>query len=137
MKEWKILMADDDPEDRAILADALEAVGGGELLQFAVDGEDALGRLEACWNEGHLPCLVVLDLNMPRLGGGQTLAAIKRDERFRHLTVVIYSTSINPLEREKCLQLGAHSYQIKPVSYRETLAVAQNLMALCGQPVRS
>ncbi|TCZ71815.1 response regulator [Flaviaesturariibacter aridisoli] len=131
MAQWKILLADDDPEDRGILADSFEQLGARGLLDFAVDGEDALRRLETGWAEGHLPCLVVLDLNMPRLNGGQTLAALKRDERFRHLPVVIYSTSINPLEREKCLQLGAHSYRVKPVTYKETLDVAKGFLSFC------
>lgn len=51
------------------------------------------------------PCLIVLDLNMPKMSGTQTLSKIKCEENFKHIPVIIYSTSINPVEKEKCYSL--------------------------------
>ena len=74
--------------------------------------------------------MVVLDLNMPRMNGTQTLRHIKKDDRFKNIPVVIYSTSLNNIERDECLSLGAHSYVIKPVTYRDTVATAQKFYDL-------
>jgi len=125
-----ILLVEDDPEDREILLDALESIHAKDVISFAENGEEALALLEKCAMLGKIPNVIVIDLNMPRMGGTQTLQQIKNDPRFKHIPVVIYSTSINPLEKEECMLIGAHSYIIKPVSFKESLDVAQNLIKL-------
>lgn len=130
MQTWKILLADDDPEDRMILQDAIESVGGGSILKFAQNGEEVLDILEADYAD-RTPCLIVLDLNMPRLNGTQTLGRLKSDPRFKDIPVVIYSTSINPLEKDRCMILGAHAYITKPISFVESMETAKIFLSLC------
>jgi CheY-like chemotaxis protein len=132
MQLCKILMADDDPDDRMILEDAIQTLYPHKIISFVENGQalwDALNRGNA---NGDIPSLVVLDLNMPKLNGSETLKAIKADERFKHIPVIIYSTSVNPLEKEKCLRLGAHSYMVKPSSIKESLATAHIFLGLCN-----
>lgn len=121
----KILLVDDDIEDREIIRDALGDLGYDSVIHFEENGESALSFLESAFQSGTLPSMVVLDLNMPRMNGTQTLRQLKTDERFKDIPVVIYSTSLNNIERDECLALGAHSYVIKPVSYRDTVATAK------------
>jgi len=121
----KILLVDDDAEDREIIKDALGDLGFSSVIHFEENGEQALSFLEQAYDSGNLPAMVVLDLNMPRMNGTQTLRHIKKDDRFKNIPVVIYSTSLNNIERDECLALGAHSYVIKPVTYRDTVATAQ------------
>ncbi|HUQ67499.1 MAG TPA: response regulator [Flavitalea sp.] len=121
----KILLVDDDFEDREIIKDALGDLGYHSVIHFEENGENALSFLESAFNAGTLPAMVILDLNMPRMNGTQTLRHLKSDERFRDIPVIIYSTSLNNIERDECLSLGAHSYVIKPVSYRDTVATAK------------
>lgn len=121
----KILLVDDDIEDREIINDAIGDLGYHSVFHFEENGESALTFLESAYVSGTLPSMVILDLNMPRLNGTQTLRHLKSDRRFRDIPVVIYSTSLNKIERDECLSLGAHSYVIKPVSYRDTIAIAQ------------
>lgn len=121
----KILLVDDDIEDREIIQDALGDLGHASIVHYEEDGEKALAFLEDAFQNDTLPAMVILDLNMPRLNGTQTLRLLKKDDRFKHLPVVIYSTSLNRIERDECLALGAHSYVIKPASYRDTIATAQ------------
>ena len=121
----KILLVDDDVEDREIIKDALGDLGYHSVIHFEENGEKALTFLESAYNTGTLPAMVILDLNMPRMNGTQTLRHLKTDERFRDIPVIIYSTSLNNIERDECLSLGAHSYVIKPVSYRDTVATAK------------
>jgi CheY-like chemotaxis protein len=121
----KILLVDDDVEDREIIRDALGDLGYESVIHFEENGENAISFLESAYHEGRLPSMVILDLNMPRMNGTQTLRHLKTDERFRNIPVIIYSTSLNNIERDECLALGAHSYVIKPVSYRDTVATAK------------
>src|SRR5689334_18366188 len=116
MQIRQILLADDDPEDRSILQDAMEMLHAKDVLLLATNGEEAWEVLENSFSHDVFPCLIILDLNMPKSNGVQILERINRDHRFNKIPVIIYSTSINPLEREKCLALGAHSYITKPIS---------------------
>lgn len=135
MQKWKILLADDDPEDRAIIKDAMEQIEAGDLIQFAENGEQALQILHQQFEQGIYPCLVVLDLNMPKINGTETLYRLKSDPRFRNVPVIIFSTSINSIEKEKCMRLGAHSYITKPVSLHECIETAQTFYRFCQTSV--
>ena len=131
MESFKILLVDDDPEDRAIIQEAMETIEAGDIIHFAENGEQALEILEQGVQTNQLPCIVVLDLNMPRLNGTETLRLIRANERLKDISVVIYSTSINPLEKEKCMRLGANEYITKPLSYKESTFTARKLLDLC------
>ena len=133
MEVQKILLADDDLEDKAIIQDAMEMLNVMDVLYFADNGEHAWKLLEQMQEDDNVPCLIVLDLNMPKMNGAQVLSKIKGDERFRDIPVIIYSTSINTLEKDKCLLLGAHSYITKPVSFNESIETAKKFLAFCHQ----
>jgi CheY-like chemotaxis protein len=121
-------MVDDDLEELILIEEVLLDVG--QIVHYEENGVNALNYLDAC---KQLPSLIVLDLNMPKLNGTETLVQLKSNDRYKHITVVIYSTSINASEKEKCLQLGAHSYVVKPLSYAETVTTANYLSDLCKQ----
>ena len=129
----RILLVDDDEEDRMLIEEAFTEIGAANTVHFEANGEDAIAYLNSL-SDG-LPCLVVLDLNMPKMNGTQTLRYLKNDDRYKNLSVIIYSTSINPLEREACLQLGAHSYVIKPTLYKESIDTASMFHDLCKEMV--
>ncbi len=126
-----IMLVDDDPDDREEFSDVYLAQFPGELLYFAENGEKALETLEDL-NANKTPlCLIVLDLNMPILNGTQTLRRIKEDDRFREIPVVIYSTSVNAIEREECFRLGALDYLVKPSSFSDSVEIAKKLKRIC------
>lgn len=127
-----ILMVDDDAEDRSLLKDTFNDLGYGDCLHFEENGEKAIEYLGNCADQSCLPSLIILDLNMPRLNGRQTLQLIKSKPTLKDIAVIIYSTSLNPKERDECLALGAHSYVVKPISYRESIEVASMFFNMCG-----
>ena len=131
MQACKILLADDDPDDRSIIMDAMEVMNAGGWMKFAENGQKVLDILEEEFGADNTPQLIVLDLNMPKMNGTQTLGHLKRDDRFKNIPVIIYSTSINPLEKEKCMTLGAHSYMTKPVSFTESVERARAFLTFC------
>lgn len=132
MRNVSILMVDDDEEDCMLLSDAFHELGYGACIHYEENGEEAIRYLDKCIAENSLPCMIVLDLNMPRLNGKQTLRHIKGVEALRRIPVVIFSTSLNPREKEECLDLGAHSYVIKPGSYKDSLDTASSFYTLCS-----
>lgn len=125
----KILVVDDDDEDRMLIQEMFSEIGAPDITHYEKSGETALSYLEQL-SENKLPSVIVLDLNMPKLNGTQVLKLLKTNERFKDITVIIYSTSINHIEKEQMLKLGAHSYVIKPNSYDECLEKAKYFYSL-------
>lgn len=127
----KILLADDDPEDRMIMEDTFREIQLSELVHFVENGENILAYLSTVINDADLPALIVLDLNMPRMNGTQTLKLLKADDRYKHIPVIIFSTSINTIEMNECIKTGASSYVVKPVTYKECLDTARSFYNFC------
>ena len=125
MKYKKILLVDDDPDDQMIFKDAFESLEATGNISIAQNGEEAMNLLDKQSRENILPELIVLDLNMPKMNGTETLRNLKQDQRYNQIPVIIYSTSVNPLEKEKCMELGAYSYIKKPISWKESIDTAQ------------
>lgn len=129
----KILMVDDDAEDRQIIKDTFDDLGYGAVIHFEENGEEAIRYLHQCVQPGSIPSLIILDLNMPKMNGTQTLRFLKEEIAFAGIPVIIFSTSLNPIERDECLALGAYTYIIKPVSYTQTVDVVKHFYNLCSQ----
>ncbi len=119
----KILLADDDAEDRFIIEDAFNEIGIHNVIQFVEDGEKVLEYLRV--DSTSLPSLIVLDLNMPRLNGTETLRSLKESEKFKEIPVIIFSTSVNEIEKTSCMNLGALAYLVKPSRYADSIAIAR------------
>lgn len=122
-----ILVAEDNSDDREMIQEAFdEAVGGasGYELLMACDGEEAMEillrrSLPSGKEDGPLPSLVMLDLNMPRKNGVETVKDMRATRRLRRLPVVMLSTSsaFPDIDRSYCA--GANSYLVKPHTISE------------------
>lgn len=129
----RILMVDDDPEDQQIINDTFTDLGYQGIVHFEENGEKAISYLEERHSRNDIPSLVVLDLNMPKMNGRQVLHYLKNHLSFKHIRVIIYSTSLNPIERDQCMTLGAHSYVIKPITYIQSVDTAKLFYDLCNE----
>jgi len=125
-----ILIVDDDVEDHIIISDAILHLDPSRILYFKKNGIEALEFLEELHTDAMIISLLVLDLNMPKMGGVELLQRIKADARFNTIPVVIYSTSINTKDKENCIQLGAHSYITKPLSFKESIQISETFLKL-------
>ena len=96
----KILFADDDEEDQLILRDAFREIGFPDTLQFVNNGEQVIEYLQSLAHSEQMPCLIVLDLNMPKMNGTETLHVLKNTVEYENIPVIIFSTSINERERK-------------------------------------
>lgn len=124
-----ILVAEDDADDRILLADAFAESGVVVTLDFVADGVELLDYLAQCDADASqgLPDLVLLDLNMPRMDGREALRAIREHDSLRHLPVIILTTSKAELDIRVSYQLGANSYVTKPRRFDELIAVLRSL----------
>jgi DNA-binding response OmpR family regulator len=109
------LVADDDPEIRALTRLVLE--GEGYLVDEAVDGERAVARALA----GGLD-LVLLDVNMPRMSGWQVLRVLKADPGLAALPIVMFTIKSEVRDKVHSLQDGALDYITKPFAVDELAA---------------
>jgi CheY-like chemotaxis protein len=125
-----ILAIDDDPDDLGILNDALCAFDPDCVVVTAQNGAHGLKVLEELKANNNLPCLIVLDINMPVMDGRQTFSALKHDEALRDIPIVIFSTSSNAMD--KAFFAGkATEYMVKPVNYNDFLMAAQRFLQHC------
>jgi CheY-like chemotaxis protein len=121
----KIYVVEDDQEDRMILAEYFQEFGITPNVEYFENGEVFINEIEKLEDADPLPCLIVLDLNMPILNGTQTLLYLKREAKLKHIPVIIFSTSENEEERRKCISYGASDYLVKPMSYDEGQAIVK------------
>jgi CheY-like chemotaxis protein len=110
---------------------ALEEIGRDAQLDTAEDGEAALGKLQAlAENDGVQPDLILLDLNLPRVGGLELLEYIRSNPLLNRIPAVVLTTSNAPGDRARCEQLGSTDYLVKPGRYDGYLAIARHLEPL-------
>jgi CheY-like chemotaxis protein len=134
MRENLILIAEDDIDDRYFITRAFQECMLPEKIHIVATGQEVLEYLNNTTANSELPVLIVLDLNMPVLDGMSTLAKLKSTDRFKNIPVVILSTSRNPQEKEKCLELGAVDHLEKGNNYSDTKLIAQHLHKLLDYP---
>jgi CheY-like chemotaxis protein len=131
-KPITILMADDDEEDLLLSRSALEACRLANDLHCVRNGEELLDYLYRRGEYAELassprPGLILLDLNMPRKDGREALQEIKADPEFRHIPIVILTTSKAEEDIYRTYDLGANSYITKPVTFNSLVEVMQSL----------
>lgn len=124
----KILLADDDGDDRLIFTQVFELLGSDKAkLSIVENGLEVIDFLEKIAEE-ELPDLIILDHNMPKMNGKQALHYIKSNERYRNIHVIIYSTYNDSPFVEECGKLGAASIEVKPSSYEEYVSMVQRFL---------
>lgn len=92
------------------------------------NGQQALDYLQLLQNT--LPCLVILDMNMPQLNGRDTLLRLQNDERLRNISVVVVTTSSSALDQLFCKKLGVPMIT-KPTTSDAIRDVALTLLEMC------
>jgi CheY-like chemotaxis protein len=129
----RILLVEDNANDVELTVGVLEASGVAVDVDAVSDGEEALNYLYRRGPYGTRPelslALVILDLKMPKLGGVETLAEIKADDRFKCLPVVMLTSSGETQDLRMCYRLGANGYVVKPVEAKQFTRAIKDLAA--------
>lgn len=131
-KRVVILLAEDDPGDQELTRRALQGDILRTDLRIVENGEEAVdyllrrGRF-ADPADAPRPDLILLDLNMPRMGGREVLAQIKHKPELGRIPVVVLTTSTQETDIVKSYDLGCNSYIHKPVDIEQFIQVIRQL----------
>lgn len=126
-----ILLVDDDPDDLMLIKEAINSLGQDFQFQEATDGRHALNFLRALDSVDKHPCLIVLDINMPVLGGRELLGILKAEPGLKHIPIVVFSTSSNAADVEYCKQFGVELIT-KPFDMTLLTEAAKRLISYCN-----
>ena len=132
MLKRRILLAEDDEDDRHFFQSFLQTRDDVILLPIAENGVILVEQLMDINDSNELPDIIILDQNMPKRNGLQTLELLKEDKRFSHIPVVIYSTYTDKQLIETCTEAGASAVVPKPITqngYEEMIDTCLRLAA--------
>jgi two-component system response regulator len=124
MGTHRILLVEDNPDDEALACRALTGRVPGVEVEVVRDGAAAVARV---LGGDPLPDIVLLDLQLPRLGGLDVLRQVRAHPRTRALPVVVLSASPDASDVESSYLAGANSYVRKPTRYRDYTRAVQDL----------
>jgi CheY-like chemotaxis protein len=114
---FRVLIVDDDPDDRDFLRNALEKAGVEPILALS-SAQEVFAYLQGIERTEDLPKLIISDLNMPDINGYELLQSLRSTSRYQHIPVVICSTSSLSTDVTRCLAAGASQYLQKPNTFR-------------------
>ena len=112
----EVLCIDDDQDDLLFMNEAISSHESGFTMVGVSDGQAALAYLENAKARNKLPCLIIMDINMPKMDGKKTIPHLKKDPVLRTIPLVVFTTSSNQTDKN-----FFHEYQVtyitKPSQY--------------------
>ena len=127
MPKNTILWADDDYDDLQMMREVLAGKNSDFKIAEVHNGREALDFLEQC---PQLPCLIILDINMPVLDGKETLSILKNTEKYKNIPVVMFTTSDSELDKIYCNRLNTEMVT-KPPTFNTLTSVMEKLLNFC------
>jgi CheY-like chemotaxis protein len=116
-----VLIAEDDEGHATLIRRNLNRAGLGDRSIYLKDGQELLDyvykRAQFSQRQASDAVAIIADLNMPRLNGFEILQRLKSDEELSRIPVYVMTTTDNPAEIERCYELGAAAYLVKPLDY--------------------
>lgn len=122
MPEHKILIIEDSPTMRQLIAFALKRLQGVRIVE-ASDGVDGLKKLSSDRFD-----LILTDINMPIMDGLKLVSLVRNDANYRSTPIVVITTEGAQEDRERALALGANDYITKPIQANRILDLARSLL---------
>ena len=104
----RVLLADDDEGDRLVFKEIFEEIDTGAYVHIVNDGQQLIDYLRE--EKTPLPHIIYLDLNMPNMNGLECLKEIRKSEKFKDVSIAIYSTSTSEKDIEDTFLHGANIY---------------------------
>ena len=132
MKEGKIsdftniILVDDDSDDRELFTEAMTFVHPLAEIVSKRDGEELMDYLATT---AKTPDVIFLDLNMPRKNGKECLKELRSSTKFQATSIIIFTTSLNPVDVQETFNEGATFFMRKPNSFEELKETLHNLLS--------
>ncbi|WP_035695162.1 response regulator [Flavobacterium soli] len=127
-QNFRLVLTDDDTEDCEMFNEALKMVDTNVTLEVLHNGQELLDHLHE--NCSELPNLVFLDLNMPIMDGIETVEAIRNDDKLKHISVVIFSTSSREEDIEQTYCKGANGFICKPSNFTKLQEIIKKALEI-------
>lgn len=124
MQEIQILLVEDNEGDIILTLEALKEARISNKIVVARDGQEALSLL---YDNTFIPDLVLLDINLPGINGLEVLSAIKNDERFRTIPVIMLTTSSSDKDILNSYSNHANCYINKPVGLESFIDIIKSI----------
>lgn len=119
-----VFIIDDDADDRFFMEQALKANSAPVRLYCAEGGEEALDMLVLLHPA---PDVILLDLNMPGIGGFAALRNIKQSTHHQNIPVIVLTTSDSPEDMKQAYHLGASGFITKPTTQQGLSEIAKRI----------
>lgn len=131
----QIILIEDNPADVLLLRHALDSQDCQHRLEVLEDGEQALQFVRGyCGkNPERSPCVLILDLHLPKYDGLEVLGAIRKEPALSFMRVVVLTGVTSPQEELRVLALGARIYRQKPVTLEELMRLGEEIIAVCEE----
>lgn len=131
-----ILLVEDDPNDQILIRRSLQQARTPTRIIVANDGDEVLSYLSESASSSNspqfpLPCLLLLDLKLPRRSGLEVLAWIRRHPKLNGLPVVMLTSSDEEIDIRRARDLGANSYLVKPVDLADLNTLLARVADYC------
>jgi CheY-like chemotaxis protein len=126
-----ILCVDDDEDDLFFIREIIESQGHLFEIEEATNGQEALHYLEASLQKNLFPCLIIMDMNMPRMDGRQAITKIKQNEQLSRIPIVVFTTSSN-IVHQKFFEGQGIRFITKPFDYKVFTKEILNLLSFCA-----
>ena len=131
-----VIYADDDVDDIMLIKEAFEQHTPHIDLFTVEDGTDVIEYLNNQDNHDRLPCLIILDVNMPRLNGRSALQHIRLLEFCDNIPVILFTTSTQQTDIEFAKQYNA-GYIPKPLQYTEVSKIVETFVSHCSDEIKA
>jgi CheY-like chemotaxis protein len=125
----EILLVEDNPGDVRLIEEGLSTMRIANKMQVARDGDEALSILkrEEGYEDANRPELILLDLNLPLVGGHEVLARLKEDPELKEIPVVVLTTSDDEADARESYRLQAAGFITKPVDAKKFITTIHDL----------
>jgi CheY-like chemotaxis protein len=130
MAKQKILWADDDYDDLQMMQEILAKRKKDYDIIEVHNGKEAIEYLKKIREKSELPCLIILDINMPVLDGKETLSILKNNEDYSEIPVVVFTTSESELDKLYCKKFNTEMVT-KPPTFSTLNAALERLLKEC------
>jgi len=130
-----VLYADDDADDLMLMQLAFDDYAANVEVVTACDGKEALLYLKNLSPADAAPCLIILDVNMPRMNGKEALKAIRSLKRFENTPIVLFTTSSFLPDKTLAEEFTA-GFMTKPLEAKEMQVIAAQFVEHCSDEVK-
>jgi CheY-like chemotaxis protein len=130
-----ILYAEDDPDDVQLVQDAFNQYANNVDLVTVGDGMEALTYLKNISTNDPTPCLIILDINMPRMDGKEALVQIREIKRFENIPAILFTTSSQPRDKEFAQKYNS-GFITKPIDVTQMDVIACKFIEHCADEIQ-